>query len=150
MPVVESRPRRRIKFRLILLPFPQKYTNFSGSDVDMEPSRILAQFKSETGDPAGAPFDLPLDITTDQLQLICKAVLHQDDHATYSFFVEDREITESLKSTLQGIDLNTEKVLDIIYQPQAIFRVRAVTRCTSTLSGHAEAVISVAFSPDGR
>ena len=46
--------------------------------------------------------------------------------------------------------VETEKVLDIIYQPQAIFRVRAVTRCTSSLEGHSEAVISVAFSPTGK
>lgn len=67
-------------------------------------------------------------------------------------------------------------MVEIIYQPQAIFRVQAVTRCTSTIAGilhkvmkscflncwkvkvifqyliigHAEAVISLAFSPCGR
>ena len=29
-------------------------------------------------------------------------------------------------------------------------RVRSVTRCSSTIEGHTEAVISVAFSPDGK
>ena len=43
-----------------------------------------------------------------------------------------------------------ESVLRVVYQPQAVFRVRAVARCTATLPGHAEAVLSVNFSPDGR
>lgn len=43
-----------------------------------------------------------------------------------------------------------EKVLDIVYQPQAVFRVQPVTRCTGSLPGHGEPVISVQFSPDGR
>ena len=57
----------------------------------------------------------------------------------------------TLKSTLEQVkELNTEKLVEIVYQPQAVFRVRAVTRCTSTIAGHTEAVIAVAFSPDGR
>ena len=39
--------------------------------------------------------------------------------------------------------------MTIVYQPQAIFRVRAVSRCTSTLAGHTEAILSCSFSPDG-
>ena len=37
-----------------------------------------------------------------------------------------------------------------MYRPQAIFRVRPVTRCSSSLPGHTEAVLSVHFSPDGK
>lgn len=65
--------------------------------------------------------------------------------------MNDVEVTETLVKALDSKALdNTEQVLDIVYLPQAIFRVRAVTRCTSTIPGHAEAVISVAFNPDGR
>ena len=75
----------------------------------------------------------------------------QDESTPYAFFVNDEEITESLEKTLEKqLVKSTEKVVEIVYQPQALFKVRAVTRCTSTIEGHAEAVISVQFSPDGR
>lgn len=77
-------------------------------------------------------------------------LLPQDEPVPLAFFVHDAEIVASLEKTLAGQSVETEKVLDIIYQPQAVFRVRAVTRCTSSLEGHTEAVISVAFSPTGK
>merc|ERR1719265_780324 len=45
---------------------------------------------------------------------------------------------------------STERVLRITYHPLAVFKVRPVTRCTSSLSGHTEAVLCTAFSPDSR
>lgn len=74
----------------------------------------------------------------------------QEEPVPLAFFVHDVEIVASLEKTLEKQTVETEKVLDIIYQPQAVFKVRAVTRCTSSLEGHSEAVISVAFSPTGK
>ena len=48
----------------------------------------------------------------------------------YSFFVGDLEVTSSLQETLERLTVDSEKVLNIVYQPQAVFRVKAVTRCT--------------------
>jgi ribosome assembly protein 4 len=69
----------------------------------------------------------------------------------YSFFIDQDEILNTLEETLDTkIYKNVEKITEIIYQPQALFKVRAVTRCSSTMEGHTESVISVAFSPDGK
>lgn len=99
----------------------------------------------------------------------------QDEHTPFIFFVNEEEIKTSLGNVLKQNELNTENVVDIVYQQQAVFKVRAVTRCTrygnliyvyikwlnwtilgtflplrSSMPGHAEAVISVSFSPDGQ
>ena len=77
--------------------------------------------------------------------------MYQDNTTPYSFFVNDVEIRTSLEAAMDKEALESrEAILDIIYQPQAVFKVRAVTRCTSTIEGHAEAVVSLQFSPDGR
>ena len=49
-----------------------------------------------------------------------------------------------------AMQVSVETALCIVYQPQAIFRVRPVSRCTASMPGHAEAVLAVSFSPDGR
>ncbi|CDW55809.1 notchless 1 [Trichuris trichiura] len=60
------------------------------------------------------------------------------------------EISDTLGSTIASGKVNVEKVVDIVYRLNAVYRVQAVTRCTSSLPGHGEAVISTLFSPDGR
>ncbi|KAL4715433.1 hypothetical protein ACJJTC_015336 [Scirpophaga incertulas] len=117
-------------------------------DVDL-PNTIQAKFKSDTGEELGSPLDLPLNINKDQLQLICNALLEEEDKP-FLFFVNDVEINSTLKDALDTNKLNSEEVIEIIYQEQAVFRVRPVTRCTSSIPGHAEAVISTSFSPSGK
>lgn len=41
------------------------------------PSCIQARFISETGEETGSPLDLPLNVTKDQLTLICNALLKE-------------------------------------------------------------------------
>ena len=81
----------------------------------------------------------------------CVCVFYQEETTPYSFFVNEREIVSSLVNELQKQQLDgSEAVIDIVYQPQAVFRVRAVTRCTSSIPGHADAILTVQFSPNGR
>ena len=37
----------------------------------------------------------------------------------------------------------------LTYKPEALFSVRPITRASSTLEGHNEAVLALDFSPDG-
>lgn len=103
---------------------------------EVQVERVLARFKSDSGELVpGGLLDLPVDVTVDKLQLICNALLQEEDPLPLAFFINDLEVVGSLKDNL-GKDFKVgESVVDIIYQPQAIFRVRAVTRCTGTIEG---------------
>ena len=68
----------------------------------------------------------------------------------YLFFINDTEITGTIGDVL-NIDQEVLNVMEIIYQPQAIFRVRAVSRCTSTIAGmhHYDYLFRVSKSVSG-
>ncbi|KAJ8675422.1 hypothetical protein QAD02_011208 [Eretmocerus hayati] len=120
-------------------------------DDSNEVKRVLSRFKSDTGEVLpGGLLDLPVNVSVEQLQLIVNALLQQQDEPVpLAFFVDDVQIEHSLQDRLGDFNLS-ENVVEIVYQPQAIFRVRAVTRCTGTLDGHKEAVVSVSFAPNGQ
>ena len=113
-------------------------------------ARVLAQFMSEDGQLVGVPFDLPEEMSLTQLNQTCNGLLSEEEDQLYSFYIEGEEVRESLSKTLDLLKTrDSEKILEILYIPQANFRVQAVTRCSASMGGHTEAVISVAFSPDG-
>ncbi|XP_034189286.1 notchless protein homolog 1 [Osmia lignaria lignaria] len=125
-------------------------SNQNNEDSSTEIKRILSRFKSDKGEilPGGL-LDLPINITVDKLQEICNALLQHEEPIPFTFYVNDVEIVDSLENNINENFSISEDVVEIVYQPQAIFKVKAVTRCTGSLEGHKEAVISVAFSPDG-
>lgn len=80
----------------------------------------------------------------------------------YAFFIGETQILDDLgsgiaQSTASRLLVNEaepgammESIVKVTYQAQAVFRVRPVTRCTSTLPGHKGAVLVALFSPDAR
>ncbi|GAB0093248.1 Protein Notchless [Sergentomyia squamirostris] len=116
---------------------------------DDSPKTLQILLVSDTGEEAGPPLDLPTTTTVTQLGLICNALLKNEEPTPFLFFANEEEIKDSLEKTLNLKTIDTENVVEIVYQPQAVFRVRPVTRCTSSMPGHAEAVVSLSFSSDG-
>lgn len=49
--------------------------------------------------------------------------------------MNEEEVVGNLEEVLEKQELDDESVLTIVYQPQAVFRVRSITRCVSSLEG---------------
>lgn len=61
-------------------------------------------------------------------------------------------ISKSIEADLLSnpkYDFTTEDKLTVYCSPQAVFRVRPATRCSSTLSGHSAPILCASFSPTG-
>ncbi|XP_065086109.1 protein Notchless-like [Ochlerotatus camptorhynchus] len=122
--------------------------DIDGEEGTPQTHTVQARFVSDVGVEAGPPLDLPVNVTKQQLELILNALQKNEEPTPYLFFINDDEVRDSVQETLGSKQLDVENVLDIVYQPQAVFRVRPVTRCTSSMPGHAEAIVSLAFSPN--
>ncbi|KAL6564117.1 Notchless protein 1 [Orobanche hederae] len=57
-----------------------------------------------------------------------------EEKLPYAFYVSDNELVVQLGSYLQKNKVSVEKAITIVYQPQAVFRIRPVTRCSSTIA----------------
>lgn len=119
--------------------------------VQPSSANVIVQFQSESGEPVGTQLDLPQNATPVQLEALLQGILRQEagDRLPYAFYVDDRPLVEELGAHLHTHKVSVEAALKIVYQPQAVFRVRPLTRCTGSLPGHREAVLCLAFSPDG-
>ncbi|PKA50517.1 Notchless protein like [Apostasia shenzhenica] len=111
---------------------------------------VMCLLTNPEGEPLGAPLYLPQNAGPPQLQQIVNRLLQNEEKLPYAFYILDQELVVQLGAYLQKNKVSVEKVLRIVYQPQAIFRIRPVSRCSATIAGHAEAVLSVAFSPDSK
>eukprot|EP00038_Savillea_parva_P024271 m.43550 g.43550 ORF g.43550 m.43550 type:complete len:520 (+) comp6422_c0_seq2:135-1694(+) len=113
--------------------------------------KILAQFVDEKGVTTGPPLELPHDVDPKQLLTLLNKLLNNDDeHTPYTFFVDEHEVVQALSDTVDAAGVSTEGVLAIAYQPQAVFKVRAISQCSGTIPGHADNIVELYFSPDGK
>ena len=134
--------------------------------MEATPTTVFAQFSASDGSVTGPPLAISRDATKDQLVLLLRQLIssstlsskkHGDDEeedeetlCPYSLIVNGVEIIEGISKDLPTAAVESEEILRIEYIPQAVFRVRPISRCTSSLAGHTEAIVCVAFSPDGR
>jgi ribosome assembly protein 4 len=116
------------------------------------PLRVTAQFVDIQGNTTGPPLSLPINVSPEQLNGLLRELLEnqrtsesrkddEPDSATYSFFIHETELTYSIEDLIKRLSKSNEHVvsmetqLQIVYTPQALFKVRPVSRCSSTLSG---------------
>merc|ERR1712238_399239 len=128
---------------------------------ETEDEQIEVQFRSEKGDTSFPAFSVPKSVTNDKLKLLlqafkksCPSSDDEDEEdildVPYLFFLNGHEIQSSIAECAKLQILDTEKTLPIVYQPQAVFKVRPVSRCTSSMPGHTKEVLVAPFSTSGR
>lgn len=144
--------------------------------INPETRSVLVQLRSGQDDaPLGSTISLPSSAGPREMAQLVNALRRQtkppgdededDEDIPYTFHVvlDDAaggaarvNISGSLQEDVlqaavaKRLGLSEEDSLTVVFEPQAVFRVRAVTRCTSTLSGHASPILCCAFSPSGR
>jgi len=114
---------------------------------------VFVQFEDGSGNKAGPQLSIPLDTKTEQLGALLNELLkQQDEPMPYSFTVNGETLLSSLEASLalgkNKKGAGREGAVQIVYRPEALFRVRPVTRCSSSMEADGEVVLCLAFSPE--
>ena len=119
----------------------------------------LRFYDNETDTPLGPSVLVPLaQATTKNLNLLVNNLKGLDpasstaeDNVPYSF--THRSGPEIIKATGFDISLGpaqdaTENEQSLTIAPEALYKVRTVSRCSASMPGHEKAVLAVQFAPD--
>ncbi|KAK7687742.1 hypothetical protein QCA50_008960 [Cerrena zonata] len=154
-----------------LLPPPKRQKTYHGipepeKEVPLPSPNVVVQFVSEEdGKPLSPSVNLPANISRSALEaLVNKLNTKDDDPVPFAFHIAlpaDAStggaptritITKSIEEDVLSHPSHAftpEDVFVIHCSPQAVFRVRPATRCSSTLSGHTSPILCASFSPTG-
>ncbi|CAD7927277.1 unnamed protein product [Amoebophrya sp. A120] len=139
----------------------QTTTSMASSGANQQ--RLILQFRDAELNPQGPELDIAVTANTADLNQLLNQVLENEEPEQYSFEMganrgDDRSVVvplEGEKATLADAiekltvhNFTQEKVALLTFYPLAIFKVRPVTRCSSSMEGHSEAVLCSRFSPD--
>lgn len=116
-------------------------------------TKVIVQFVGPDGKEVADNLEVPVESTRAQLEDLLAQLRDDEEKCPYSLHVgaAQVEITETLGETfplLTAAEKSAERILPIAFFPMSVFRVRPVTRCSSSMPGHTEAVLCAAFSPD--
>lgn len=114
--------------------------------------RFVDQATGETG--TLPVLTVPLSqASTKNLEILLNELQDRgDDRIPYRFFHEaDAEALgdkdDLYNSLVKPGKVSAESEIVLQYAPQAVFRVKAVSRCSAAISGHGESILATQFSP---
>jgi ribosome assembly protein 4 len=129
---------------------PQARADVEEEKVPAVEKRLMIKFKNSEGDELPHTLDLSERTTIDELTEVLNKLLDNDERLPYTFFYDTFEIKKSLADFLKKVpNFTSETVFNITYHPESLFVVRPITRLASSLEGHTDSILSVAFSPNG-
>ncbi|ODV61393.1 Rsa4p [Ascoidea rubescens DSM 1968] len=120
---------------------------------------VLIKFQaSDTAESIGGNIRVPSGITTKQLEELLNQLnnaLEDPIPYTFSLLLNNNNQPDSLvdindnlySSVLKPGLKTTEDFLTLVYTPQALFKVKPVTRSSSAISGHKATILSCQFAP---
>ncbi|KAI4167537.1 MAG: hypothetical protein LQ343_007135 [Gyalolechia ehrenbergii] len=127
-------------------------------DVDTIPNNLgsvrIHFFDQSTGKPTGPPVAVPVaDATVKNLELLLNTLQGNDatERVPYRFtFGAGGQVVDIVNDIYRAVlkpgFTTTEDTISLQYTPQAIFRVRAVSRCSASIPGHGEAILTTSFA----
>lgn len=110
----------------------------------------MIELEDIQGNKVPQKLDLPLNTTATDLNLILQKIQSQPKK-NYSFYYKTYEIQSNLKELLVEFRANkitSEEKLVINFVEESEFDIKPVTRISSSLEGHENAVLDIAFAPN--
>lgn len=118
--------------------------------------RLYVQFEdANTGKPEGKPLIIPRESAPRELDKVLHGLLKNgsfEDDMAFSYYVDGKEIISTLEEALcsPAAHLDNEKLIIIRFAVNSPVPSQLISRCRSTLSGHEDVILCVAFSPNGK
>jgi ribosome assembly protein 4 len=104
-------------------------------DTD-EGKTVMCLLTDPEGTHLGSAMYIPQKAGPLQLTQLVNRFLDNEEMLPYSFYVSDEELLVPVGTYLEKNKVSVEKVLTIVYQQQAVFRIRPVNRCSQTIAGN--------------
>jgi len=129
---------------------------------------VRVQFIDQaTGQPTAGAISIPIaQATTKNLEVLLNSIQNQDEESAekvpYRFtFLSDKQKDGEDAGATRAIDIpaslyhsilnpglkTTEDLISLHFTPLSVFRIRAVTRCSASISGHGAAILACSFHP---
>ncbi|KAJ5239370.1 hypothetical protein N7468_003989 [Penicillium chermesinum] len=119
---------------------------------------VRVQFVDQsTGDATGPAVSVPVaDANVKNLETLLNTLKgnEEDERVPYRFTYQSEKegqtidiLADVYHSLLQPGVKTTEDTISLYFTPQAVFRVKAVSRCAASIAGHGEAILVTSFSP---
>lgn len=135
---------------------PRRVDEVKKANVGEDLSQLVKiRLVNESGEQLDKDLDVQVGSEVALFQAFLNGLKPQEEAMKYSFYVGYKELNSTLFEALKGEDGDLadgvlEGRVDVLYRPQANFRVFAVNRCTGSLRGHTGSIQDVHSSPDGR
>ena len=114
------------------------------------PSQVMIKLKGLGEEEIHPQMTINIETTRLDLNILMNKLKKTEETQSYIFLIDDVEIKENIKETVSRMkDFTSENVINIICHPESMFNVKPLTRASSTLEGHTDSILTVAFSPDG-